>query len=401
MKIFVVTYAPFAEPDSLVDETIAAVNKKGAIKQIIPKGIPVSVSESSGRSAVKVTQDYKKQFLRAVLFQTQAGLSAGRALEEIIKESTGSVRHQLNPALFILMAGGSFSDALDALDMYDKATLAIMRAGERIGAMHQALQSAIDHYEKAEVSKKLLFGVLFGLSIDIFFAIASVLGVQFQFLPMVAQQGIKGATPEVVAAFHRNLSLAFWVNGFLTFITIAGILIVGWIFFAYKQRGSEALRYKVDAWLASTPYIKELFSHSAIAITFSMCATLLRGGISLHQAIEIIKGTAKSPLVEKFWETAAIKLESGESVAVALKSPVLTSSEMLIIAAHKDSKQLAAAFANISTHRDELAIRANKKFGMMAFIGAMIYSSVTVLVALSASYLQYQSMMSGMMDAGG
>ena len=398
MKIYNVRYQSFND-NSLTEEIVAAVSERAAISHVISKGTPISAKISTSNN-VSISRDYRQQFLLAILFHVKSGLSAGKALEEIIKAETGAIRPQLNPSLYILLAGGAFSDAVMALGMYDSATVAVLRAGERIGAMQQALKSAVDHYEKSAASKKMLYGVLFTLSIDIALSVASTLGIQFSFLPMVEKEGIKG-TPEIMAQFSQNLSIAYAINGFLSLVTIAAIIGIGWIVYAYKQTSNAKLRYSVDRWLASTYLIKDVFSHSAIAMTFSMCGTLLKGGVSLHQSIEIIKGIALSPLVEEYWQTASQRLESGEPVAIALKSPLLDSSETLIITAHKDSLQLAEAFSGISVKRDELAMRANKKFGMVAFMGAMAYSSISVLIALWASYLQYTAMMSSMMSGGG
>lgn len=399
MRIYSVKYQPIGTHTQVV-EIIAADDEKSALGQIIPKGIPVSIEPATSSNRIEASREYKQQFLTAILFHVESGLSAGKALEEIIKAETGPIRPQLNPGLYILLGGGSFSDAMEALGMYDSATIAVLRAGEQIGAMAQALQSASDHYEKVAASKKLMFGVLFTLSIDIVLSVFSTLSIQFGFLPMVKKQGIQ-ASPEVAAEFYRNLDIAFLLNGFLSLTTVVGIAAIIFLVYAYKQTGNAALRYKVDRQLASTPFIKDVFSHSGVSMTFTMCATLLKGGVPLHNAIQIIRGISLSPLVEEYWKEAGKKLETGEPVALALKSPLLDTAETLIISAHKDSAQLAKAFQSISVRRDELSTKANKKFGLVAFAGAMIYSSISVLIALWAAYLQYQSMMASMMSMGG
>jgi type II secretory pathway component PulF len=398
MQLYNVRYQ--AHDGDITEEMVAAKNERGAISQVIPKGVPISAKPSL-KSFTVISTDYKTQFLQAILFHVQSGMSAGRALEEIIKAEKGPIRSQLNPSLYMLMAGGAFSDAMEALGIYDSATIAMLKAGEKIGAMNQALKSAVEFQNKASASKKLLYGVMMTLSIDIIFSVVSTLGIQFRFLPMVKEQGIKDASPEATEAFYRNLEIAFWVNGFMSAVTVALVIGVAWFVYAYNYSGNPKLKYKLDRWLATNYFMRDVFSHSAIATTFSMCGTLLKGGIPLHKAIEIIKGISLSPLIEEFWSNASRRLEAGEPVAGALKSPLLQGAEILIIGAHKDSAQLAAALSSISLRRDELATDANKKFGRNAFWTAMAYSSVSVLIALWASYLQYTAMMSSMMGAGG
>ena len=400
-KTYAITYVPHAEPNSVVTELLPARSEQQALQQIIPKGIPVSVKVSNRGQRTTVSRDYLQQLLTAVLFHSTSGMSAGRALEEIIKAESGALRAQLNPGLYVLTGGGSFSDAVAALEMYDEATIAILRSGETIGAMEQALKSAIEHHEKAATNKKLLYGVLFGLSIDIFFSVISVYGIQFQYLPMVEKQGISGATPEVAAKFHEHLNIAYWINGGLTAITTLVILFICWLFVAYHQKNSHQLRLKVDNWLSTVPVVRDLFSHAAISRTFLMCSTLLRGGVPIDKGISIILGSSESPVIQSYWQAAKKRLEAGEKVADAMKGDVLERAEILIIGAHKNSIQLADSLYSISKRRDDLATRANKRFGQLAFFAAMAYSSISVLIALSASYLQYQAMMSSMMNTGG
>jgi len=396
VNIYSIEYIPKNDIAITQKEYIAARNENEAITQIIHLGTPVECKEVDENTFIKVPNDYKKLFLTAIFFNVESGMSSGKALGAVIRGENGKIRRQLNPALQLLDSGGDFSDAIESLGMYDKAILAILRSGEKIGAMKQALKSAIDQYDQTFASKKLLYGALFGLSIDLLFSIISTYAIQFQFLPMVEKQGISGTDPEVIASFHRNLSIAYGLNTVLTVITTLVLIVILWLVYTYNQKSNIQLRLKVDHFLSTSPYIKHVFAHTAISQTFAMCATLLNGGISFVNAIGIIKGISASPIIEEYWIKVEKSLLSGDLVINAMMSPILTPSEVLIISSHKDSAQLATSLKNISVQRNEMAIQANKRFGMSAFIAAMAYSGVSVLIALFASYLQYSSMMSSM-----
>ena len=399
MRIYSVTYLPVGAPKNAT-LIIAANSEKEAFAQVIPKGVPVAIELASGRTKVKISRDYKQQFLTAILFHVEAGLSAGKALEEIIKSEQGAIRPQLNPALYILEGGGSFPDAMLALDMYDSATIAVLRSGEQVGAMGSALRSAAEHYEKVGVSKGALYGVMMVLLVDVISSISSVFGVQFGLLPYIKQQGVSGVSAAVKAQFEFNLMLAYWGNGIFTVITVIGVLIAAFFAFAYMQKENAALREWVERKIATLPLIGAVFAHSGLSMTFSMCATLLKGAVPLTAGIRIIKDVALSPMVADYWSTSGKKLEMGEPVALALNHPILDKAETLVLGAHKSSTQLAEAFNNIAKRRDQLSVKANKKFMMVAVAGGFGYSLVSLMFAGFAAYIQYNAAMSSIMGVG-
>ena len=170
--------------------------------------------------------------------------------------------------------------------------------------------------------------------------------------------------------------------------------------YAYNQKSNGELRDWVDKKIAALPLIGDVFSHSGLSMTFSMCATLLRGAVPLPNGIKIIKDVALSPSVEDYWKSAERKIEMGEPVASALAHPLLNSSETLVISAHKSSEQLAEAFISIAKRRDELSVRANKKFIMVAVASGIMYSLVSIFIAGWAAYIQYNAAMSSIMGGG-
>lgn len=397
-----VSFAPTKSPQTVVQQKMFAATDREALQSAIELGVPLSVKRDWQFGWKKVDKDYRQQFLLALSFNVQSGMSAGKALEEIIKSEHGQARQVLEPALAIIRAGGDFSDAIEGLAIFDGATLSIMRAGEQLGAMKEALTSAMAHIKKVNHSMKLMMGALMVIVMDIAVSALTVFGVQFFQLPKLRDEGITSKDPAAIAEFAQNLNLAFVINGVLVAITVLLTILLTVVAASYANREMRTFREKVDRALHRIPLVRDLLRHTSVSSTMSICSALLSGGVMLSKAIVIVRGSTTSPSVSRYWEMVEMKLENGEPVGGALQDEnLLERSECLILASHTDQMQLAQAMFSISERRDEMATRAHKRFGMAAFWGGLMYSGMGVLIALWVSYIQYTAMMASTTSIGG
>ncbi|ABD72085.1 type II secretion system protein (plasmid) [Rhodoferax ferrireducens T118] len=397
-----ISYAPWNSPKTVVTEKTIAASQREALQSAMKLGVPLSAKRDWQFGWQKIDKDYRQQFLLALSFNVQSGMSAGKALEEVIQSERGHVRQVMEPALAIIKAGGEFSDAIDGLAMFDDATLSILRAGEKLGAMKEAMASAIAHIKKTNHSMKLMIGALMVIIADIVVSSITVFGVQFYQLPQLRTEGITSKDPVVVANFASNLDMAFLLNGILTAFTVVLSIVVTVVVMSYSNKEMREFRQKVDYALHQMPILRDLLRHTAISSTMSICGALLSGGVMLNKALVIVRGSTMSPIVSGYWQRAESHLEHGESVNIALQDEnVLERSECLILASHADQMQLAQAMLAISERRDEMAERASSKFGKFAFWTGLLYSGCGVLIALWVSYIQYQAVMASTTSIGG
>ncbi|MFD2274160.1 type II secretion system F family protein [Undibacterium arcticum] len=163
--------------------------KNAIVGQIIELGgTPVNFQLMKPRSRLfsKITGAYKEQFLRAIYFNCSA-MSAAKALEAVIESDTSSVRTQLNPALAIIKRGGSFMEAIEALNAFDESTLAILEAGERTGTLSEAINTAVEHLQSSATTAKLMIGMGTFAAIEVFMAVSSLLGNRYGMLPSMTK----------------------------------------------------------------------------------------------------------------------------------------------------------------------------------------------------------------------
>ena len=372
-----------ASPEQVVSE----VRKNG--------GIPIEIRAIKQTWAWlnPVSRDYKQQFLLAIYFNTQAGLSAGRALKLVIEAENGPLRQRLNFAYLILDAGGSFLEAMNALDFFDSTTLAIMEAGEKTGTLSNAINTAVEYFQARAGIVKVLTGTAIFTTVEMGFSILSLVANRVAVLPAIEKEVTDGATPEKIAAIKRGIGIAYLANDMMLLVSLLIIIFAAVAVYGYMA-GSSAFRQKIDDIILRIPQVKDIISHGAIANSSKVAISLIRGGVDLMASIAIAEKSSRVPRIINYWRGATKRIEDGEDIATALAQNPLENSERTLVRSHSDRSQLARAFEVIAERREVLALRAAKKFQVFSFFATLAFSLVAVLIALAVALIQNEGLMS-------
>ncbi len=342
--VYLLPYA--ADADAVRDRTaprhfrhksiVVAANTEQVVHEVRRSGgIPVEIRVIKPQLSFfnPVTRDYKQQFMLAIFFNTQAGLSAGRALKLVIEAENGPLRQRLNYAYLILDGGGSFLEAMDALDFFDQTTLAIMEAGEKTGTLSNAINTAVEYYQARAGTLKVLMGTAVFTSVEVAFSIMSLVGNRAAVLPAIEKEISENASPKKVAAIKHGIGVAYFANDLMLFISLA--LIVGCIVAAYGyMNGSRAFRKKVDDIILKVPAIRDIVLHGAVTNSAKVAVSLIRGGVDLLASIAIAEKASRVPRVVDYWREAVRRIEDGEEVSTALAQNPLENSERTLIRSH-------------------------------------------------------------------
>ena len=376
---------------------LAAPNPGSIISEIRQRGgLPLDIKAVKPKPAWmnNVNRAYKLQMLQAINYNVRGGMSAARALEMVVEGETGTNRGMLNPALTVLRTGGTFPEAMRALGFFDESTISIIEAGERTGRMRDSLNAAASHYEKTSNGMKAMFGAVSWTLLDIGFAVTSIIGLRFSLLPTLTNAaGSAGETPAEKEAFQKLVDQAYLVNDVLiggTFILLAFVL-VGIYGYAANVK---SIRDRVDAVMARIPGLGTALLNGAISTSFTVASSMLRGGVPfLPSASTAAAGTGHLE-VRNFWANAVQRVETGETIPRALNSPLLNSSEAMLIASHNTQRELGEVLERIAERRDGIALAASKKFSLGMFVASMLYSGIAVMFTLYVVYVQNKQMMS-------
>ena len=376
---------------------LASPDARSIIGEIRQRGgLPLEVRPVRPRPAwlSNVNRAYKLQLLQAVTYNVRGGMSAARALEMVVEGEAGPNRGLLNPALTVLRTGGTFPEAMRALGMFEDSTISIIEAGERTGRMKDSLDAAASHYEKTSNGIKAMFGAVSWTLLDIGFAVFAIIGLRFTLLPtLTSSPGGAGESPVAREEFQRLVDQAYLVNDLLiggTFVLL-GLIMVG--LYGYVTN-IDSIKRRVDTVMARVPALGEALVNSAISTSFTVASSMLRGGVPfLPSAVTAAAGTGH-PQVRQFWSDAVQRVETGETIPRALNSPLLNSSEAMLVASHGTQRELGEVLERIAERRDGIALAACKKFSLGMFVASMLYSGIAVMFTLYVVYVQNKQMMS-------
>lgn len=382
---------------------VAARREADVIAEVRDRGgVPLGITLVKPRRMQLWRRDQASQrerLLQSMVLSVQSGISATRALQRALEGGAVPDEEVADAALTVLRAGGGFGDGIRALGMFDESTVAILESGERTGRMADSLQAALEHFQKRANGTKAMVGAVSWTVFDLVFAAVSIISLRFGMLPSVAESGIKGSDPLAKEKFLRALDWAFIVNDALMILSILLLLATGLLAWGHFSH-NEALHRRADRILRKVPSLGAALEHNAISASFTVAAAMLKGGVGFPHAAEVATRATRLEPVQRIWRQAHTRVSNGLSVVMALRTPMLSTSETLLVAAHTTQKQLSRVLGDIATQRDAFSMSASKRFAVFMFIGSLAYSGAAVLLTLWVVYLQNQQMMTNMQAAG-
>ncbi len=343
------------------------------------------------------SRDWQLQLLRALRFQG-ATASAGTALINIIEGETDAKRRlAFLPTRTVLKGGGSFSEALRALRLFDAATMAIITAGERAGDLKGVIQHAIEHTEEKGKQTKVIVTALSWLSFDIINIIGTVWGAQFGFIPYLKNQGTKATDPETLSRFNHAINLATYVN--MTLLIVISTLVVGGVGFVvlywFNRQKPDHFTSKI---LMKLPIMSSYLRNASMKESCKLMQRLLKGKVPLAEAIDIITESVNEPSCKLYWIESKSRIMAGVEPSRALSRWPLTKGERDQIMTIQSVDQLSEVYAAIAEERGLMAKADQRRLAISGIIIMMVLAGATVLTMVYLLTVQNQSFLDSLKD---
>ena len=345
-------------------------------------GKPFSINVAKQRHPYfdSISREYKEEFLQAIIYNLDSGMSAGKAFLVVTESELGSVRTKLEMGARVLNRGGGFCDAMRSTGFFDEATLAILEAGERTGTMRAALAAAIEHYASWTKSMKVLIGAVIILAVDFVGAIAAVSSNKYGFLPFMAKEGIQTEDPLKKIQFSERVEVATFLNDLMFWPSIAFTLLVVIAIVFYVSDDPEPRKW-IEKKLNKVTYLGEALRHNALSTTTKVLSSLLVGGVQLLPAIAIASKGTRNEEIKEYWRNVIRDIEKGDGVARAIQSGMLDSTESIALAAHTNQKQLALILGRIADRRQEKGRLGMKKFLWLSGGISVVFNVLAILIS--------------------
>jgi general secretion pathway protein F len=336
---------PLVEAVGALIEQVEGIELKRVLTQIVDR-------LNEGSSLAKSLEPHPKVFSSLYVSMVSAGEASG-TLEAVLErladfmESQSKLRGKVGaalayPALMMVIGSGLITvmmvvvvpkmtaifESMDAaLPWYTEVLIGVshfIASNQMLGFVLGTVtltfaRSALRDYKEAEQAKHLLFVIL---------ALASG---GFLILSAFAVESLGRYALGAIVGVGAGLGIA-WV--------------MAWV-------ATPAGRASKDGFLLKVPVLGTLVRMLAVSRFARTLATLLRSGVPLLKAMEIVKSVLDNGKLEKVIEVAAGSIREGESIAGPLKRsgdfpPIVTH----MIAVGERSGQLEAMLENVSRAYD-------------------------------------------------
>lgn len=215
-----------------------------------------------------------------------------------------------------VVEGRRLADAMKGFPkVFNDLYISMIQAGEASGALEQVLARLADFTEyqaklKSKISSALMypiimavmgFGLVTYLVVSVVPKIASIFEDADAVLPL----------PTRILMAVSNFAESYW------YLILMFLLLFGYLFKRYAN--SPAGRARFDALSLKAPIFGELFRKIAISRFSRTLATLLRSGVQLLGALDIVKNVVDNVVLTEAIDRTKNSVKEGESIAEPLR----------------------------------------------------------------------------------
>jgi type II secretory pathway component PulF len=297
-----------------------------------------------------------------------------------------------------LARGLGVIDALKALQIFDRATIAILAASERANKLQEGIPYAIHSITQKRKNAGAVMGTMAWLAFDVITIVQSLVWGKGTVLKWFADNAPKEG--EAVAKYERvvgNLSLTWDV---LIWIAYGLAAFMAWCVFSFfMNRGKRD--WPTAKIVRKIPLISGYLRDLSFADSMTAAVRMLRSNVSISDTLRQSGEASNSPDVAAYWDGANSELSRGVNLGRALDREPLTRSERLELATLSDLSQVATIMESIAEMRAQAAKTKHKLIVWLAFLFTGLYLAIafgSAIYALTVMNMSMDSMMGGLME---
>ena len=124
---------------------------------------------------------------------------------------------------------------------------------------------------------------------------------------------------KVAETFEKEVALRGKIRSAMTYPVVVFVMVMAGLAFAYKRwRATPAGRYRLDQFKLKVKVFGPLFHKSALSRFARTLATLIRSGVPILQALEIVAETVNNGVISRAIRDVQDSVREGESLATPL-----------------------------------------------------------------------------------
>jgi type II secretory pathway component PulF len=320
------SYIALTQDGRRTQGSVVAPSRPDAIRRLLSGGhnvLDLREDTQAGAAAGPSGRRYWRQPIRLSAFARQmATLSASgvplvQSLNVIIEQSTEPHALRILTDVRAAVEGGStLADALAQHPrVFPRILTGMVSVGEMGGTLDEVLSQLAELYEKDESLKSEVQAAMAYPILVMFLGVASAVLLLTLLVPKLKTlfEGAGQALPwptRVMLFLSDTISSYGWTAVFLI-----PILIIAW---KAVQRSHEARR-AVGRLQLRIPIVGRLIRSVSIARFARLLGTLMRGGISFVEGMDIVQSALSNPVIADAVADMSRQVRTGESVAVVMK----------------------------------------------------------------------------------
>jgi type IV pilus assembly protein PilC len=322
--------------------------------------IIVSVSEAPARPAFSFALGARKKiklddlviFSRQLATMVDAGIPLVGALdilgEQIENKTFGeviiAVRNDVE-------TGSNLSDAIAKhKEAFSPLFVNMVKAGETSGMLDEILDRLAAYLEKTSALQKKVRSALTYPAVVSSMAVGITLLLLLKVIPIFKNifSGFGADLPKPTLALIA-------VSDFLQkYFALAVLLLAGAVFLLSRYLKTERGRANFDALLLKVPVFGILFKKVAISKFTRTLSTLIKSGVPILAALEIVGRTSGNKVVERAVDSVRTNIKDGENIAEPLaKSKIFPPMVVRMVAVGEQSGELEKMLSKIADFYDE------------------------------------------------
>jgi type IV pilus assembly protein PilC len=323
-------------------------------------------------------------FSRQFATMVNSGLPILRAIGILSDQSDNKeLARVLNEARLDVEQGSSLSGALAKHDhVFNNLYISMVRSGETGGSLDTTLIALADMIEtevrlRGKIKSAMTYPVAV-VALVVLIMSAMLLFVVPQFESIFSQLGGTLPLPTRGLMFLSDVFKSYW------YIVFGGAITARFLFRRYKK--TDKGREVVDAVKLRAPVFGTLFHKTALSRFSSTLAMLMKSGVPILQALEIVSDTVNNKVVGRAITEVQRSVRDGESIAKPLmKYPVFPPMVVQMISVGEETGQVDLMLEKIAQFYDQEVEAAVDSLTsliepiMIAVIGGCVGAAVVAL----------------------
>ncbi|MEN8150151.1 MAG: type II secretion system F family protein [Planctomycetota bacterium] len=348
------------------DEVIGELRKRNlVVLNVRPAGAQQKGFLSLKRTPrPNVKKDELVVFTRQLSTMISAGIPLLEGLEILHEQTTNpGFAYCLDCIIEDIRGGSDLSASMEKFPkVFTNIFVSMIKAGEVSGQLDEILVRLAEYLEAAAKLKREIRSAMTYPVVSLVLVLGITAFLMLGIVPKFQDVFISLDIPlPGLTRFVLNLSLGIKANLLPVLGGVAGVvaLVVGW-------RGTKKGRYQWDWMMLHLPVFGTLFQKVALSRFSRTFSTLIKSGVPILGALEIVSKTAGNEVISKAIDSARENVRQGDTLSEPLsESPVFPPMVTKMIGIGEKSGSLELLLEKISVFYDEQVSAAVKSLTSM------------------------------------